>query len=150
MKPDIALIGPGKVGCAFSRQLQLAGYPIVAVIGRNQNRAVEACRFIGCAVDSASTELSRALQARLILIAVPDDEITRTVETLCHEQQLKGRTLIHFSGLHPSSCMQADAAATLSIHPLLSFADRNLAVQRLQNCPCALEGDSNSLSLGRA
>lgn len=152
MKPSIALIGPGKVGCAISQQLFIAGYPITTVISRNLQRAAEACQFIGCSRDRAATDLTCAGQAQVILLAVPDDQIETTAAALrpiTHD--LKEKTLIHFSGLHQASCLRAESASgkTLSIHPLLPFADRQLASQRLSGCPCALEGDETSMTLGR-
>ncbi|MCK4690245.1 MAG: NAD(P)-binding domain-containing protein, partial [Desulfuromonadales bacterium] len=75
MKPGIALIGPGKLGCALTHLLSKAGYPIVAVIGRDRQRASEACEFIGCAGRIAGSELSSAKKAEILLLAVPDDQI---------------------------------------------------------------------------
>lgn len=153
MKPDIALIGPGKVGCAISHRLYQAGYPITAVVGRNIERVNEACQFIGCPADVATTDLTRASQARVILLAVTDDQIERVAAALhSKSDNLAGKTLIHFSGLHKASCMRMDdeteTYTTISIHPLLPFADRTLASQRLTECPCALEGEENSIDLG--
>lgn len=151
MKPAIALIGPGKVGCAISHRLRQAGYPFTAVIGRSLERASEACRFIGCPTDLATTELTCASKAQVILLAVPDDHIESTATALhASLKSLAGKTLIHFSGLHRAECMQRseNPVPTLSIHPLLPFADRSLASQRLTGCPCALEGDKDAMSLG--
>jgi predicted short-subunit dehydrogenase-like oxidoreductase (DUF2520 family) len=151
MKPAFALIGPGKVGCAVSQRLYRAGYPVSAVIGRSRERAQEACRFIGCADDLGSTDIGRALGAQLILIAVPDDHIAATAGTLLQgEPVLSGKTLIHFSGLHLASCMrpEGEKVATLSLHPLLPFANREMASRKLCGCPCALEGDRSSIELG--
>ena len=153
MRPDIALIGPGKVGCAISRRLYRSGYPITAVIGRDIERATDACQFIGCTTNVATTDLTRASQARVILLAVPDDHISAVSATLNSKaNSLTGKTLVHFSGLHKASCMQKEgetqAFSTISIHPLLPFADRTLASQRLSGCPCALEGDEISMALG--
>jgi predicted short-subunit dehydrogenase-like oxidoreductase (DUF2520 family) len=153
MKPDIALIGPGKVGCAISHRLYQAGYPITAVIGRHIERAIDACQFIGCPSDVATTDLTRASHARVILLAVPDDQIENVAATLhSKSNKLAGKTLIHFSGLHKASCMQVNrgpqTCTTMSIHPLLPFADRDLASQRLTGCPCALEGDEGNMALG--
>ena len=151
MKPTIALVGPGKVGSAIAQRLQQAGYPLASVISRRQERATEACRYIGCDVGVASSDLNSALKAELILLAVPDDQIVNLAGDLARQPQtLSGKTLIHFSGLHPASCMRAiqHPAAVLSIHPLLPFANRQIASEKLAGCPCALEGDSQGLDLG--
>lgn len=151
MKPGIALIGPGKVGSAVARRLLLAGYPIQAVIGPDLDRAADSCRFIGCPSDLASTEISATGTASIILLAVPDDQIARLAKEVCERTpSLAEKTLIHFCGLHPASIMQTGnrQVATLSIHPLLPFADRQIASERLIGCPCALEGDEQSILLG--
>lgn len=150
MKPDFALIGPGKVGCAIGRRLVQAGYPISAVIGRDRDRATEACGFIGSGPDIASTDIRCALAARLILIAVPDDRIAATVAALFETGDLSDRVLVHFSGRHQANILrpQGKKAAVLSIHPLLPFADRDMAARKLTECPCALEGDPACLDLG--
>ncbi len=150
MKPSIALIGPGKVGCAVSRRLFQAGYPFRAVISRAQSRAEEACRFIGCAESLASQELSSFAGADILLLAVPDDQIQSLAQKLQQQQKLSARqALLHFSGLHGAELMRTagSEAQLLSLHPLLPFASRELAVQNLAGCPCAIEGDRTALPL---
>lgn len=152
MKQSVALIGPGKVGCAISRLLQQAGYPIRTVISRNRGRALEACEFIGCPPESASIDPQDGLAADIILLAVPDDHIQHLATEVIEQTVLyEATTLVHFSGLHPAAIMQTtpSSASLLSIHPLLPFADRELAVAQLPTCPCALEGSENALALGR-
>jgi len=151
MKPTIALVGPGKVGSAVAQKLHQTGYPIISVISRQLKRATEACHFIGCDPTLASSDLESAGKADLILLAVPDDQIAKLASELArHPQALSGKTLIHFSGLHPAACMRTvqHSAAVLSIHPLLPFANRQVASKTLAGCPCALEGDEQSLQLG--
>ncbi len=151
MTMDIALIGPGKVGCAIARRLHQAGYPITAVIGRDLARTIDACNFIGCSEKIASTKLRSAGSANAVLLAVPDDQILELAITL--QQQVSfspAQTLIHFSGVHAAALMRSakTTAANLSIPPLLPFASRALASEKLTGCPCALEGDQTTLALG--
>ena len=151
MKVTVALIGPGKVGCAIGRRLQAAGYPLVALISRDHQRAVEACNFIGCSAKIASIDLQAAVRAQIILLAVPDDQLASQAKSLHTTVQLSAeQTLIHFSGLHPAALLRAATGAVrlLSIHPLLPFADRQMAADKLAGCPCALEGDAAALELG--
>ena len=37
MNPKIALVGPGRVGCAIGKRLYEAGYPLTAIISRGQS-----------------------------------------------------------------------------------------------------------------
>jgi len=152
MKPGIALVGPGRVGCAVSKRLHEAGYPIISIISRSRERATEACSYIGCSTTLASLQLADLATAQIILLAVPDDQIRRVAEkiqTLTHFS--KPATLIHFSGFHPAEIMyhQSSPLSLLSLHPLLPFADRQKAYADLQRCPCALESsDPETLELG--
>jgi len=151
MKPSICLIGPGKVGCAITQRLQAAGHPVCAVISREHARAIEACQFIGCDAAAASTDLTQVRQADIILLAVPDDQLSILAQKLKKlSVSLQPTTLIHFSGLHPANIMRSagSEAKLLSIHPLLAFASRQLVSDRLSGCPCALEGDEIALPLG--
>ncbi len=153
MKQNVALIGPGRVGCAISKRLYEAGYPITAIISRNQQRASEACSYIGCSPDQASVQLASASNAQIILLAVPDDKIQALaiqLQTSYHFS--KQTTLVHFSGFHSAEIMyhKTSAASLLSLHPLLPFADQQKAFNNLLQCPCALESNSSqSLILGR-
>ena len=154
MPPTLALVGPGRVGCAVTARLHAAGHRVAAVIGRNHERAIEGCRFIGCSETLAGTDLTMAGRGQVILLAVPDDAIKPTAEALHREGCLSDEmTLVHFSGLHGSTILAGPdrtvRPALLSLHPLLPFADPHLALQQLARCPCALEGNERGLKMGR-
>lgn len=151
MKPGIALIGPGKVGCAVARRLYEQGYPLLAVVSRDRQRAVDACRFIGCPDAVGTVDRQAAVAAEVLLLAVPDDQIAATAAALQTMLPHQARTtLIHFSGLYPAAAMRVPGMQTrlLSLHPLYPFASRTLAVAKLSGCPCALEGDAEVQSFG--
>ncbi len=144
MKPGIALIGPGRVGCAVSKRLFEAGYPLTAIISRKQQRAAEACSYLGCSTTLATDQIAAATTAEIILLAVPDDQIEDSAQNLQAAHHLSEQTtLIHFSGLHPAEIMRHNSSpvSLLSIHPLLPFADHEKAYESLNQCPCILESD---------
>jgi len=150
MKPSFALIGPGKVGCAIGRKLFLAGYPLTAVIGRSLESATAGCHFIAEKPEPATTYLSAATRADIILLATKDGQLAEVAHQLSTVRQLRReQTLVHFSGLLPAEILRTgDSPVTvISIHPLLPFADREMATERLNGCPCAIEGDSHALQL---
>ena len=152
MKQAIALIGPGKVGCAVSKRLFQAGYPITAVISRDHQRSLAACAFIGCSPQAATTDLQMAGAGQLILLAVPDNAIKTVVTQVLAKIDLEdGTGLVHFSGLHPAAimCSPNTDLALLSLHPLLPFADSGQAFVQLPGCSCALEGNSSGIALGK-
>ncbi|WP_020676862.1 Rossmann-like and DUF2520 domain-containing protein [Geopsychrobacter electrodiphilus] len=151
MKPALVLIGPGRVGCALAHLLYRAGYPLAAVIGRDQEEVEEAVRFIGCDTQLATTDLQAAAKGTILLLTLPDDQLAEFSAHLSDEVELyAGTTLVHCSGLHPATILfrQRDGIGLLSIHPLLPFADREMAVANLKDCPCALEGDQDRQALG--
>ena len=144
MKNRFALIGPGRVGSAIARVLFEKGYQPVAIIGRNSQPSREACSFIGCDMGLATTDLYAAASAELILLAVPDDRIADVARHLHLNQIAKpGCVLLHFSGVHPAAVMRQPGARTFlfSLHPLLPFADRQQAYERLSLVPYFGEGD---------
>jgi predicted short-subunit dehydrogenase-like oxidoreductase (DUF2520 family) len=150
MKARIVLIGPGRVGAAVGKRLHQAGYPLVAVIGREQRRAEDAARFIGCDPAAATTDPAQARRGQVVLLALPDDQIGAMAARLQQDPGLPEQTtLVHFSGLQPASLMSVagSACAAVSIHPLLPFADREMAAARLTDCPCAIEGDEAAVPL---
>ena len=152
MKPSLVLIGPGRVGCALGYLLHRAGYPLAAVIGRDQNKTAEAARFIGCGEQLATTDLQAAAKGNILLLTLPDDQLAEFSDQLNHEVALTaGTTLIHCSGLHPAAILtrQHEEIGLLSIHPLLPFADCRMAVANLNGCPCAIEGDQDRHPLGQ-
>jgi len=153
MKQSIALIGPGRVGCAVSKHLYEAGYPLVAIISRRRERAIEACTFIGCSPTLASDQLTECAAAQIILLAVPDDQIqSLALQVQMTTKFLEPPTMVHFSGLYPAEIMHhhSSPVALLSLHPLLPFANRQKAFIDLQQSPCALEGDApQTLQLGK-
>jgi len=152
MKSGIVLIGPGRVGAAISKRLHEADHPVVAVIGRNQQRASDAVDFIGCDPSLATTDLTLARRGKIVLLAIPDDQISGMAQRLQETIGLsRETTLVHFSGLQPANIMKVAGSdcATISIHPLLPFADRDMATASLTDCPCAIEGDSIALPLAQ-
>lgn len=151
MKKRIALIGPGRLGQAIGRLLAEAGYEFRAIISRDAARAVEAARFIGCR-QAATTDLGRATEGELVLIALPDDHIGEMAANLRLNGHLAaGSVLVHFSGLHPASVMlgeQGPPLGALAIHPLQTFADSVMGVRNIPGSPCSVEGATELLPLG--
>ncbi len=145
MSKRFALIGPGRVGSAISRALFEHGYQPVAVIGRSLRSTREVCSFIGCDMSLATTDLGAAGSAELILLTVPDDRIAAVASQLQRIVNPEPGTtvLMHFSGVHAASVMSQPKGAMLlfSVHPLLPFADRQQAYERLECAPYFGEGD---------
>ena len=152
MTPRIALIGPGRVGCAVAKHLYGAGFDFSAIVSRERHRAVSAAAYIGCSRLTAAEDPLAAAQADIVLLGVPDDQVRDTAVQYqqlvdCHDNKI----LIHFSGLLTAETMRyrSSQAKLLSLHPLFPFASRQQAYENLTHCPCALEGDSEAITVGR-
>jgi len=149
MKKRIVLIGPGRTGQSIARLLYEAGHEFKAVISRDRGRAVSAARFIG-APGAGTTDLSRAREGEIVLIAIPDDHIEAMAAALRNEGYLDpGAILIHFSGILPAAAMKGEEGMprALAIHPLQTFADAVIGVSTLPGSPFAVEGDDALIPL---
>lgn len=150
MSRRIALVGPGRIGQAVTRLLHEAGHRIVAVLSRDQQRAVAAARFIG-ERQAATTDPAALADADLVLLALPDDQLGAMAARLRAEERLRpGTVLIHFSGLHPAAILLGEEGpplGALAIHPLQTFADAVVGVRNLPGTPCAIEGAADLLPL---
>ena len=151
MKPKIVLIGPGRLGQAATNLLAEAGYPIAAVISRDPNRAVTAARFVGNR-EAGTTDLSRAREGNIVLLALPDDVLAEAALRLRQNDWLQpGAVLVHFSGLHPAALLNRGAAPpvlALSLHPLQTFADAVAGLHNLPGSPFSVEGEDALIPLG--
>lgn len=150
-KPRIVLIGPGRLGQAVTSFLAEAGYPVVAIISRDPDRAVAAARFIGHR-DAGTSDFSRAREGDIVLLALPDDLLEDMALQLRQNGWLAPETvLIHFSGRHPAAILNQGPAPTvraLSLHPLQTFADAVAGLRNLPGAPFSVEGEDALIPLG--
>jgi len=145
VKHRIVLIGPGRLGQAVTRLLCDAGHEICAVISQDLSRARAAARFIGAPDTVGTTDLIRARQGDLVLLALPDDHIARVAAILRRDELVTpGAVLIHFSGIHHAGILlgeEGPAVKALAIHPLQTFADAVIGVKNLPGSLFAVQGD---------
>ncbi len=122
---QIAVIGPGKVGCSMAVMAKSAGLNVVAIGGRNPGRVSVACSFLGGDVCQGSIS-EAARKADVVLISVSDDSIEAVCSELASSKVLrKGTVVVHFSGALTSDVLSSAKAAgcfVASAHPLRSFA----------------------------
>ena len=151
MQNSLAIIGAGRVGCALGRRLRERGWSVGAVVTRGEPSARKAVRFIGAG--RAHAAITKAvLASRVILIAVPDDEISSVAEALAllGGQGLRRKVVLHTSGVHGSEVLNAlkSSGATVgSMHPLQSFS--GVSVPPLEGRLFAIEGDARAVRVAR-
>jgi predicted short-subunit dehydrogenase-like oxidoreductase (DUF2520 family) len=123
----IAIVGAGKLGCAFGRALQQHGATVVAATSRSEHGRARATELLG--IDAGSDPTDVLGSAPLLLIAVPDDDIRATADRLAEAIRAGAECptmVIHCSGSATISCLDALAeigCSVASIHPVQTVTD---------------------------
>ena len=141
----INIIGAGAVGQTLGHLLvehQVAS--IKSVLNQSAASSHSAIEWMG--QGHVCQTLAELLPADIILLTVPDQQISMIAERLSHSPNLRSGTIV----LHCSGALNSQALGSLrskncilaSLHPALSFTDPKLAVTQFANTLCALEGDA--------
>ena len=150
-KPQIAIVGPGRLGGALSLALTEAGYRISEVISRDTPSSQKRARDIARKTQSLTTTLKTAnLNSDLIWFCVPDREIARAARALSPAAEWKGKVAFHSSGALASdelNLLRRRGAAVASVHPMMTFVPGS--IPSLQGVTFALEGDVKATRLAR-
>lgn len=153
-KPDVSIIGAGRLGTTLALALSGRGYAITSVVTRRRSSARKAAGLLdGDTQALAVKQLDSLRHADLFLIATPDDQIAPVAAQLARlEVGWKA------AALHTSGALSVDVLAPLrdkgwrtgSIHPLVSVSDTRESVAALRGAFWGVEGDSVALRLGKA
>src|SRR5439155_132765 len=145
-RPHFALVGPGSAATAIARALVARGWRAVAVAGR----AVDApsTRRLALELDASAVETAKAgNDARLVVIAVPDDVIGAVAASLAPD--VAGGTLvIHLSGawgldaLGPLTDARAGGGRRGRGARRCRSVDRSCGARRCRNCDAPSHGAS--------
>ncbi|HEY7024518.1 MAG TPA: DUF2520 domain-containing protein [Candidatus Limnocylindrales bacterium] len=145
-RPSIAFIGAGRVGTALGVAFARAGWRVVAVASRNEERRRRFQEMVAGA--RAFAEPVAVLdEAELIFLTVPDDVVVAAASNF---SLYSGQALVHTSGALPASVLAPAMAAGTSMgsfHPLVSFTELDRAIEDLKGATVALEGDASLLPL---
>ncbi|GMQ60402.1 Rossmann-like and DUF2520 domain-containing protein [Vallitalea sediminicola] len=135
-------IGAGKVGTTLGMyfnkmQLPISGYNSKSITSAEKSATLTSSKAydnIAQLVDSS----------KYIMITTPDDVIKDVVHQLSSlHTKWSDKVVCHTSGTHPSTILEPLSkldSTTLSLHPMLSFADINYALTILPQTPLTLEG----------
>ncbi len=156
-KPQVAIIGAGRLGTALAIALAAKGYPIRALVARRIESARKAATLVGKAATLLHDDIA-ALTAKhigwlpkadLVLISVPDDQIARVARDLS-DLQLNGKpTVLHTSGALSSEVLFPLAAqgwSVGSVHPLISISDARAPIR---GAFWSVEGDRRAVRLAK-
>lgn len=131
---DIGVIGTGRVGSVLGAALRAAGHSLVAASARSDASRARAAALLPDVPLAAPADVAR--RSTGLLLAVGDDALGPLVIELVRAGVLgEGQVVVHTSGRHGLSVLQpaADAgAATLAIHPAMTFAGTPVDLDRLR------------------
>ena len=111
---DVAVIGAGRVGCSIARALAARDHRIVAVSVAQRASVPRVLDILG-PVPIADPE-DAVLAATVIVLAVPDDVLTQTVERAAKGKR-DGAVVVHTSGIHGAGVLAACGPNVAAIHP---------------------------------
>jgi predicted short-subunit dehydrogenase-like oxidoreductase (DUF2520 family) len=145
-KPTIAIIGPGRLGCALGRELQHAGYRITEIVAGNSSASRRKARVLAKTFHAMAAKSSSRLEADVVWFCVPDREIAKAAGEMAGASKWKGKVAFHSSGALASdelSALRQRGAAVAAVHPMMTFVRGS--VPSLQGVPVALEGDARAM-----
>lgn len=149
-RPDISIIGAGKVGTAIGVLAARAGWRVSAMAGRTEERTEKAAASVGADV-LICAPVEAACAAQLVLLTVPDDEIEKLCASLAGDGAFRdGAVVAHCSGALTSDVLTSArdqcGCHTGSMHPLQTFPTVEAAVTRLPGAFYFIEGDRAALA----
>jgi predicted short-subunit dehydrogenase-like oxidoreductase (DUF2520 family) len=149
--PNIAIIGPGKVGTSIALLAKQNGYRISALSGRDEKKTQKSAKLIGGDVKVClATEAAAA--AQLVLLTVSDGAIESVCQDLAHAGAFSsGQTVAHVSGALSSEALASArdicGAKIGSLHPLQMFPNVEAALDVMPGSHWFCEGDPHAVLL---
>ena len=150
-KPEVSIIGSGRLGTALAVALAGRGYSIRSLVARRARKARQAASLLDADVQAlAAKQLHLLRPADVFLITVPDDQIPVVVGEL-------GKLMLTAVALHTSGALSAEVLAPLrekgwrigSVHPLMSVSDARDGDAALRGGYWSVEGDKTALRLAK-
>ncbi len=149
-KPDISIIGPGKVGTTIGILAGSADYKVRAIAGRSIASAQQASKLIPGEPRACEPAEAAAL-GKLVLITVPDDAIGEVASQLANAGAFTpGAVVIHCSGALTSEILapaRKCGCTAASMHPLQTFPSVESAIEKLPGAVCFCEGDTEAVEV---
>ena len=150
-RPQVAIVGPGKVGATLALELARAGYVIREVISRNGNSSLQKAAGLARRVRARAATIEQASwDANIVWLCVPDGSIAAVARDLAPRTRWSGKVVFHSSGALSSDALDAlreRGAAVASVHPLMTFVKGSKP--SLQGVPFGVEGDAAAVRSAR-
>jgi predicted short-subunit dehydrogenase-like oxidoreductase (DUF2520 family) len=154
-KPQVSIIGTGRLGTALAIALVQQNYSIGALVARRRESACRAAALLdGPSRVLAVKELVDLPAPEVLLIATPDDQIARVAESLAKlDWETPRRSIV----LHTSGALSSAVLAPLrdknwstgSLHPLASVSEPKAGARLLRGAFWCVEGDKRAVRLCR-
>jgi len=131
-KPDITIVGPGRLGTALITGLRAAGYNVPQIIRRDTRKG------------------KSSLQTDVVWFCVPDRNIAGAARKLAPLTDWKGKTAFHSSGALTSdelNVLRRSEATVAAVHPLMTFVRKS--TPSLKGVPFGVEGDAAAVRIAR-
>lgn len=147
MKATFAIIGCGRAGLAFAKNLIAAGYAPAGFASRSIGSAIRVADLTGFTGIVSTKPWEVTEDADIVLLTTPDGVIRQTAEEMAahgHGRIKKDAVVFHCSGALSSTELTALAhagAKTGSIHPLQSFGSGNAVKNPFKGIMMGIEGD---------
>lgn len=146
-KPEVSIIGTGRLGTALALALAEEGYSIAALVSRRRKRTRRVITL---------KELAGRPTPDLLLIATPDDQIPRVAETLAGlnwNLDRKKPIVLHTSGALSSDVLtplRGKNWSTGSLHPLVSVSEPRAGARLLRGAFWCVEGDKRAVRVAKS
>ena len=148
-KPEVAIIGTGRLGSALAVALAAKDYPVRALVARRLESARKAATLLDGTEPFAVKQIRLLPKADLFLISVPDDQIAGVSRDLSELRFDRKPTALHTSGALSSEVLLPLAAqgwSVGSVHPLISVPD---AKAPIRGAFWSVEGDKRAVRLAK-
>jgi predicted short-subunit dehydrogenase-like oxidoreductase (DUF2520 family) len=150
-KPEIAIVGPGRLGRALALELKRAGYKIPEIVSRSSAASKRKASDLAREVKAQASTSDRArLDADIVWFCVPDREIAASARQLASVVDWTNKIAFHSSGALASDelkSLRQGGAAVASVHPLMTFVSGSMP--SLIGVPFAMEGDAAAVRSAR-
>ena len=148
----IGVIGAGRVGAVLGAALRAEGHALTgayAVSDASRERAAELLPGVPLLDVPALVERSE-----MLLLAVPDDQLApRAAGIAATGLSPGGQLVVHTSGRYGTEALAPLAragAATIAIHPAMTFTGTRTDLPRLVGCPMGITASAEFLPVAAA
>jgi predicted short-subunit dehydrogenase-like oxidoreductase (DUF2520 family) len=145
------VVGAGPVGTGLAGKLLRSGVPVLGILGRDAEAAERAGGIAGVRAWAEKHPCDLRM-AEVFVLAVPDRQLAGVAETLVASNKLgPHHMLLHTSGAYAATelfaAVRGQVRGVGTLHPLVSLADREHAIARLDRVAFAVEGDAAARAL---